>query len=788
MGDLNAKSTLWAAKTNNDNGDILDNIILENDCIIVNNKDPTHLNFNGKTSSILDYCIISTTIHDIFENFAVLNDEDMTSDHLPFLLKLKSNQNNLESIKNPYFNKSKTYNYKKANWLRFKSALPGFLDENIGNNVDKLEEFIRKSLINASDSAIPIYQNDEYKHKLPEHILDLIKARKLARKVSKEDPNCISAKRLYNKLTKIIREENKATKDKEWSCFIDKLGANPPSTKPFWNRINTVRGKKNKQPIPTLKVDNTTYESDEQKANLFSNILQTTFSLATDQQFNDKFKQDVENSINNFDFSTHNEHNKETFELKELNMVIKNLNKKSACGEDKLSNLMIQNTTQEFRKIILYLINETVKQSKLPQNWKSSLISMIPKKQNNSSNPKYYRPISLTSCLAKLAERLMLIKFKEFLDKNKIIIKQQSGFRQKRQTKDNIFFLTQKAIETLNRGKRMCTIFFDIASAFDKVWHDGLIYKLIKLRCPKYIICWLKDFLSNRVFAVRVNESITARILIKAGVPQGAVLSPLLFSLFINDIPINYAKNKNYSLLFADDLCSFHIYKKKRTSVKQIQLYLDRIEKWLKSWRLMMAPHKCNYIVFSNSKSHQEEEDLDIKLLGVNINKSDNPTFLGIRFDKYLSFNNQLDYLKEACMKRVNVLKVLSNRSWGLKLKTLNQIYNSLIRSLLEYSSIIYPCFSTTNLAILERIQFKCLKIINRKSKFSSNSEIKEMSDYFSIQERFDELNLKYIKRNLKNNNEIIKNLLVEYTNYSESRVLTKTSLFCKYKDQIHSH
>ena len=265
---------------------------------------------------------------------------------------------------------------------------------------------------------------------------------------------------------------------------------------------------------------------------------------------------------------------------------------------------MIQNTTQEFRKIILHLINETVKQSKLPKNWKSSLISMIPKKQNNSCNPKDYRPISLTSCLAKLSERLIMIRFKEFLDKNKITIKQQSGFRQKRQTKDNIFFLTQKAIETLNRGKRMCTIFFDIASAFDKVQHDGVIYKLIKLKCPKYIICWLKDFLTNRVFAVRINEWITKQLSISTGVPQGAVLSPVLFSLFINDIPINYSKNKNYSLLFADDLCAFYIYKKKRTRVKQVQLYLDQIEQWLKSWRLMMAPHKCNYIVFSNNKSN----------------------------------------------------------------------------------------------------------------------------------------------------------------------------------------
>jgi hypothetical protein len=378
----------------------------------------------------------------------------------------------------------------------------------------------------------------------------------------------------------------------------------------------------------------------------------------------------------------------------------------------------------------------------------------------------------------------MMIKIKEFLDKNKIIIKQQSGFRQKRQTKDNIFFLTQKAIESLNRGKKLCTIFFDIASAFDKVWHDGLIYKLIKLNFPKYILCWLMDFLSNRQFAVRINNSITAKRIISAGVPQGAVLSPTLFSIFINDITISYSRNKSYSLLFADDLCYFQVYRKKRTSIKQIQIYLDRIEKWLKTWRLLMAPHKCNYIVFSNDKKNQEE-DLEIKLFGEKLNKSVNPTFLGIRFDKYLSFKNQLKYLKEACMKRINVIKVLANKSWGLKIKTLNQVYNSLIRSLLEYSSIIYPCFSDTSLSLLERIQFKCLKIINRKSKFSSNKEIKEMQDYLSIQDRFDNLNVKYIERNLNNNNEIICDLFEEYRQYSDSRVMSKITLFCKYKDKL---
>ena len=131
------------------------------------------------------------------------------------------------------------------------------------------------------------------------------------------------------------------------------------------------------------------------------------------------------------------------------------------------------------------MINETVKQAIIPESWKSSIINMIPKKQQNSSNPKDYRPIS--------SERLMLKKIKNFMNKNKIIIKHQSGFRQHRQTRDNIFFLTQKGIESINRGKKMCAIFFDIASAFDKVWHEGVIYKLIRLNFPNYIICWVND-------------------------------------------------------------------------------------------------------------------------------------------------------------------------------------------------------------------------------------------------------------------------------------------------------
>ncbi len=120
----------------------------------------------------------------------------------------------------------------------------------------------------------------------------------------------------------------------------------------------------------------------------------------------------------------------------------------------------------------------------------------------------------------------------------------------------------------------MCAIFFDIASAFDKVWHDGLVFKLLELNFPNHLIRWIKDFLDNRLLAVSIGLFISEKLMIQAGVPQGAVLSPSLFSIFNNDIPVKYSKNKLYSLLFAYDLCALKIFKKLVTPIRKFKLIL----------------------------------------------------------------------------------------------------------------------------------------------------------------------------------------------------------------------
>ena len=161
---------------------------------------------------------------------------------------------------------------------------------------------------------------------------------------------------------------------------------------------------------------------------------------------------------------------------------------------------------------------------------------MLHKKGAERSDIKGYRPISITSVVARLYERVVLAGVKEFLSMKKIIINAQSGFRNQRQTKDNLVFMTQKVQQAFKEGKKALTIFFDIQSAFEKVWHNGLLYKLAKIRLLHYLI--ISSFLNDPKFYVKVNGAISSIRIIECGVPQGAVLSPALFSIYINDLAI----------------------------------------------------------------------------------------------------------------------------------------------------------------------------------------------------------------------------------------------------------
>ena len=401
---------------------------------------------------------------------------------------------------------------------------------------------------------------------------------------------------------------------------------------------------------------------------------------------------------------------------------------------------------------------------------------MIPKKSINPSDIKSFRPISITLCIARLFERIILNRLQEHLSRNNIIIAQQSGFRKCRQTKDNLITLAQKAQEALNIGEKQVNIFFDIASAFDKVWHHGLLYKLIETDCPYYLVKIIETLISGRQFCVKVGDVISEKRDIQLGVPQGAVLSPTLFSVFINDIPITNEKGISNTLLFADDVMFQCKYSQKTTELENsINLYLKRLELWANNWRLSFAPAKCCYTIFSRNKRQSREDTFHFKMYGEKIPKEVNPVFLGIKFDPYLNFSKHVEATLEKACNRLNIIKILShNKTWRLSTATLVRVYTSFIRSLFEYKGFTFNHLSEGLKKEIRALENNALRIIlHKKRQDCLPSELHNLANLCTFDYRLVKITEKYFAQAI-NHYPIIQDLVQECKVYHQNILISK--------------
>ena len=210
--------------------------------------------------------------------------------------------------------------------------------------------------------------------------------------------------------------------------------------------------------------------------------------------------------------------------------------------------------------MVLSMINRTWVEGNHPHEMKTGIIIPILKVGKPAEEPASYRPICLTSNVCKLAERLVLNRMDWIIQKNKLIGEDQAGFQKHRCTEDQLIRIQQKVLDGFNsarsrnaRSKRTLMVLFDFLKAFDKVWKDGLLWKLIRKGLPTCMIKWIREYLSGRESYVRSNSTQSRKKGFKHGVPQGGVLSPKLFILFIDDIVKDLGPEVKVSL-FADDL------------------------------------------------------------------------------------------------------------------------------------------------------------------------------------------------------------------------------------------
>jgi len=769
IGDLNAHLTTYGAKKCNKIGKQLEEALMVNNCLIINESGHTFekerkskKNGKYKYTQTLDFAIASIKMAYKLQQFEVEFENNLLkSDH--GLVKLTFNAGKFDRA---FFKKEKTFLFEKADWYKFSEQTNQFESSGFSDlSLEQKYEKIVQKLLEAKENCIPLFKRraDFGKINLNDELVTLKRKRNKAQRYFKKIRSQ-EARIAYYNLNYEFHQKLTIFLSSKWTKFCKQMKNKLLSTKEIWRKIKIIQNSNNNQnDIPTLTNDkNEKLKTCSEKAEAFANRLEKVFDDDETNCFDENwYNLTAYHVVKAFENS--NESEKKIFEMEELNLAIRNLSNKNSNDADNITTSMLKRCGFATRKALLEMFNESLCALRIPSKWKTSVITMLHKK-GPKSEISNYRPISITLAIARLYEKLITARVNLFLTQKRILIKNQSGFRNNRQTKDNIIQIIQKALEAKNGKKKVVLLTYDIHAAFDHVNHTCLIFKLLKTGLPIYLCRWINEFLKDRKFQVKINNKLSTMKSIRRGTPQGCIISPICFNVYINDIPLVEEVNGEMSLLFADDLGDLFIADEINSRLKwRIEMRLNKLETWFFRWRLTLATNKCNYIIFSQNKKTKEQIDLSIN--GKEIKLEDQITFLGIRFDKFLSFKYQVQYIKDTCQKRINALKVIKYGGWKLSDCVLLNIYKTLVRSVIDYSLFFFSILSPQAQTELQTIQNDCIRIIFNIKLNDKVSVVKlhEMSKLEKLDERADILLNNYIEQAQRNNNQLTCNLINEY-------------------------
>ena len=259
--------------------------------------------------------------------------------------------------------------------------------------------------------------------------------------------------------------------------------------------------------------------------------------------------------------------------------LLQNINENKATGPDNIPGKLLKICSQELHETFTILFQHSLSKGIVPDDWKLAFISPLFKK-GDKSDVANYRPISLTSIVCKLLEHIVHSTIMDFLDSNKILSSFQHGFRQGRSCESQLLSTLRNFTQCLNSSGQTDAILLDFSKAFDKVDHKILLSKVSSIGIQGSLFNWISSFLSNRLQHVVVDGSISDKGPVLSGVPQGTVLGPLLFLIYINDIHENLSPGTHIRLFADDSLLYREIHNTSDTIT--LQKDLDQLQKWEK--------------------------------------------------------------------------------------------------------------------------------------------------------------------------------------------------------------
>ena len=494
----------------------------------------------------------------------------------------------------------------------------------------------------------------------------------------------------------LLRRETKFQIDLCYMIYVSNTECMiPDNIKYFWSFVNSLRKDNNGIPL-RMTYEDSEYNCVQDIADAFARKFRNDYSDHTLAEI-----PSIGNIFDSVHLSTH------IFTAEEVEHKIKSLDCKKNAGPDGLSPLFIKGCVSSLAAPLRTIFQRSLSSGIFPTKWKQSVLFPI-YKSGNRNDINNYRGISLLCILGKIFESIVTDEL--FQSFKYHLMPEQHGFFKGRSTVTNLAIYQSYIVQNLEEGYQVDAIYTDISKAFDSVCHKILIHKLKIWGVQDPYLAWISSYLSDRRQCVKLCGAVSEQFYVPSGVPQGSHLGPILFLIFINDIAHTF-KHCHF-LLYADDLKFFTSVNSHEDCVV-VQEDLESMLRWCDANHLKLNIGKCKIMRF-----HRKREPIiyQYRMCDIDLESVVSIGDLGIIFDKEVNFNQHID---KTVMRAFRMLGFIKRNSIHLEdTKALKTLYNSLVRSILEYGSIIWHPIYQRHIDKLERVQSKFTKYMLFKHRF----------------------------------------------------------------------
>ena len=735
LGDFNAHTQLWDTKQpSDDRGEQIVDWIIDNDLTVLNDASTsTRLNKITSGLSSPDIALAGKEISHLCE---WERDEPIgSSDHWPLLITVHHKVQHQHVL-----GKDPRWKRKDVDWTAFSSTVDELCDSlpQVDDPCKRLER-LTHILVSVAETHVGKAKPGKNTHCwLTPPVRNAVKARNLKHKIMCT-PTAIEERcalrddwheadestkvTIRQKMKKVAREDwyqscsdvNRMiedAKEEAWKNLLEDVVVDKDTTQ-LWGIIKSLNGTPSTNaPNQAMTHKGRTIVSNQKKANIFAKHYGSVSRLKftkEERAINLRLKKLLRTAeAPDADSSA----SCQPFTMDELTHAIGQMKTKGAYGPDDIPPTFLKALGPAALTEMLAIFNAAFELGVCPQIWRQAIIIPLLKAGKAASELASYRPISLTSCICKTFERILSERLFYIVESRNLISPYQAGYRKMRGCEDQIARIIQGIEDGFEQDPfhRSVLVLLDFSKAFDQVWREKLLLSLHNIGIPLQYIRWLYQFLRNRYGKVKFNGSMSTNTQLQQGVPQGSVLSPLLFILYINTLALQLP-DININALFADDVTLLAVRRTLEAAQRDAQKSVDIVVEWAKEWKLKLNATKSEVSFFSHFSGDKNLEPT-ILIEGKPIGFNKTPRLLGVTLDRSLTFTPHVNNICEEATNKLKLLSCVSHSKYGWKKDQVMRIYNSHLKSRLDYAGWAWqPYLSVTNYNRLETIQNRAFRI-----------------------------------------------------------------------------